>query len=121
VPAGERVPEAFFTPSRDLSLNTLEAALQNVLSSLQKEEKLPEVRVKPLITIEEMMERLTNRVQKALSMSFKDFAGDKSEKVEVIVSFLALLELVKQGIVEAEQIGSDITISNNASAVPSYG
>ncbi len=121
VPAGERAPEAFFAPSRDLSLAALETALQNVLASIQKEEKLPEARVKPLITLEEMMDRLTDRVQKALTMSFKDFAGEKSEKVEVIVSFLALLELVKQGIVEAEQLGSDIKITNNASSVPSYG
>jgi segregation and condensation protein A len=121
VSAGERAPEAFFAPSRDLSLDALAQALQNVLQAQQKEEKLPEVRVKPLITIEEMMDRLTDRVQRALTISFRDFAGDKSEKVEVIVSFLALLELVKQGIVEAEQLGTDIRITNNASNTPSYG
>jgi len=78
--------------------------------------------VRPMVTIEEMMDRLTDRVQKALTMSFKDFAGDKAEKVEVIVSFLALLELVKQGAVEASQyaVFGDIQISNSASSVPRY-
>ena len=123
VSAGEREPEAVFAPSRDLSLDALEKALQVALSALDKEEKLPEVRVRPLVTIEEMMDRLTVKVQKALTMSFKDFAGDKAEKVEVIVSFLALLELVKQGVVEAAQYGTfqDIKITNNSSAVPRYG
>ena len=123
VSAGEREPEAVFAPSRDLSLESLEKALQAALSALDKEEKLPEVRVRPLVTIEEMMDRLTTKVQKALTMSFRDFAGDKAEKVEVIVSFLALLELVKQGVVEAAQIGTfqDIKITNTSSTVPSYG
>jgi segregation and condensation protein A len=122
VSAGEREPEVMFAPSRDLSLASLEKALQTALATHEKEEKLPEVRVRPLITIEEMMDRLTTRIQKALTMSFADFAGDKAEKVEVIVSFLALLELVKQGAVEASQyaVFGDIQISNSASSVPKY-
>jgi segregation and condensation protein A len=122
VSAGEREPEVRFSPSRDLSLTSLEKALQTVLSALDKEEKLPEVRVRPLVTIEEMMDRLTAKVQKALTMSFADFAGDKAEKVEIIVSFLALLELVKQGAVEASQyaVFGDIKITNSASSVPKY-
>ena len=120
--AGEREPEVVFAPSRDLSQESLEKALQAVLFALEKDEPLPEVRVRPLVTIEEMMDRLTVKVQKALTLSFKEFAGDKAEKVEVIVSFLALLELVKQGVVEAAQFGSfnDIKITNTSSAVPSY-
>jgi chromatin segregation and condensation protein Rec8/ScpA/Scc1 (kleisin family) len=69
-----------------------------------------------------MMDRLTDRVQKALTLSFKDFAGDKAEKVEVIVSFLALLELVKQGAVDATQFGTfnEIKITNTSAALPRY-
>jgi segregation and condensation protein A len=123
VSAGEREPEPVFAPSRDLSLESLEHALKGVLAALEKEEVLPEVRVKPLVTIEEMMERLVDRVQKALTISFKEFAGGTAERVEVIVSFLALLELVKQGAVEAAQYGAfgDIKITNTAAAVPHYG
>ncbi len=123
VSAGEKKPEPFFSPARDLSVATLESALRDALTSLEKEEKLPEVRVRPLVTIEEMMDRLTQRVQTALNLSFKEFAGSTAEKVEVIVSFLALLELVKQGAVDAVQQGAfgEINISNSAAAVPKYG
>ena len=123
VSRGERAPEPVFAPSRDLSLETLQAALRDTLTALEKQEQLPEVRVKPLVTIEEMMDRLTKRVQTALTLSFKEFSGDAKEKVEVIVSFLALLELVKQGIVETEQYShfADIKIKNTSAAVPRYG
>ena len=80
--------------------------------------------MKPLVTIEEMMCRLAKRVQSAMTLSFKDFAGETKEKVEIVVSFLALRELVKQGAVAAEQYGihGDIRIRHTASAaVPRYG
>lgn len=123
VSAGEKKPEPFFAPSRDLSLANLESSLKDALTALEKEEKLPEVRVRSLVTIEEVMDRLTERVQTALNISFKEFAGNTAEKVEVIVSFLALLELVKQGVVEAAQPGAfgDINITNASASVPNYG
>ncbi|MFI5260324.1 MAG: segregation and condensation protein A [Candidatus Paceibacteria bacterium] len=123
LPAGERHPEPFFAPSRDLSKDALAEALTRVLAAREAVEELPEARVKPLISIEEVMDQLAKRVQSALTLSFKEFAGDKKEKVEVIVSFLALLELVKQGAVAAEQQESygDIRISHKAAtAVPHY-
>lgn len=124
VAAGERAPEPMFAPSRDLTVGHLEQALMGALSALEKaEEKLPEVRVRPLVTIEEMMDTLLTRVQRAMTLSFKEFSGAAKEKVEVIVSFLALLELVKQGAVEAAQYGAfdDIRITNTSASVPRYG
>jgi segregation and condensation protein A len=123
LPAGEREAEPFFSPSRDLSLDALEKALRTALATHVQEEKLPEARVRPLVTIEEMMDRLTTRIQSALTMSFSEFAGSTAERVEVIVSFLALLELVKQGVVEAAQYGTfqDIKITNTSASVPRYG
>lgn len=124
LPAGERPPEVVFAPSSDLSINALAEAMARMLAAREAVEELPEARVKPLVTIEEMMDQLAKRVQSAMTLSFKDFAGSAKEKVEVIVSFLALLELVKQGAVAAEQSGTygDIRISHTAStSVPRYG
>ncbi len=124
VSEGEKVPEVVFAPARDLSANALAEALARMLAVRETVEELPEVRVKPLITIEEMMDRLAKRVQSAMTLSFKDFAEGTKEKIEVIISFLALLELVKQGAVAAEQYGQhgDIRIHHSASSsVPHYG
>ena len=123
VSRGERAPEPMFAPSRDLSTETLQKAIRDVLTAVEKQEELPEVRVRPLVTIEEMMDKLTERVQTALAVSFKEFSGGAKEKVEVIVSFLALLELVKQGVVDAAQHDhfTDIKITNTTPTTPKYG
>jgi len=122
--AGKRPQEPIFSPSGDFTKGALAEALARVLQAREVVEELPEARVKPLVTIEEMMDRLATRVQSALKLSFKEFSEDAKEKVEVIVSFLALLELMKQGMVGAEQHDTygDIHISHTAtSAVPRYG
>ena len=131
-PAGERAPEVFFAPSKDLNAQALAEALARVLAAREVVEELPEKRVKPMVTIEEMMDKLAKRVQTAMNLSFKDFAGSHKDpstglragKVGIIVSFLALLELVKQGAVAAEQFDphGDIRISHTTpSATPHYG
>ena len=124
LPAGERAPDPFFAPSRDLSQPALAEALARVLAAREAVEELPETRVRSLISIEEVMDQLAKRVQSALTLSFKEFTGSAKEKVDIVVSFLALLELVKQGAVAAEQSQQhgDIRISHTASAsVPRYG
>ena len=121
---GFRAPEPTFSPGRDFTASALMEALERVLAARSAVEELPEARVKSLVTIEEMMDRLSKRVQSVLSLSFKEFAGSAKEKVEVIVSFLALLELVKDGAVAAEQHEQygDIRIEHaEARAVPRYG
>ncbi len=124
VSAGERPEQPIFSPSDDLTKGGLTEALTRLLAARETIEELPEARVKPLITIEGMMECLAKRVQSALTLSFKDFSKSTKEKIEVIISFLALLELVKQGAVAAEQYDTygDIRISHTASAsIPRYG
>ena len=121
--AGEREPDPVFAPSKDMTLGGLADALALALAALEKAEVRPEVRVKPTVTIEEMMDSLLKRVQGALTLSFKEFSGGVKDRVEIIVSFLALLELVKQGAVEADQTArfGDIDISNTSATTPRYG
>lgn len=123
-PAGARAPEVFFAPSKDFAAGNLAEALSRVIAAREVVEALPETRVKPMLTIEEMMDRLAKRVQSAMNLSFREFAGSAKEKIEVIVSFLALLELIKEGAVAAEQheTHGDIRISHTApTATPHYG
>ena len=124
VSAGERRVEPIFAPSVDLTTGGIAEALGRLLAAREKVEELPEARIQPLVTIEEMMDRLAKRVQSALTLSFNEFSKSSKEKIEVIVSFLALLELVKRGAVAAEQfdVHGDIRIKHtSAGTAPRYG
>lgn len=96
-------PEVF-APSGDLSTDGLFSSLKDLIRLLPKAEKLPEAVVQKIVSLEEVISDIASRISQAVSMKFKDytnqFAGDKKS---IIVSFLGLLELVKQGTVDAEQ------------------
>lgn len=106
-------PPVVFAPGR-FSLETLRAATSALRERLPREEKLPETTVRKAFTIEEVIGKLHARIERGLT-SFRSFVGDASkpeQKVFIIVSFLALLELAKQGIVALKQAShfSDIEI-----------
>lgn len=112
-----------FSPSQDLNLKNLVEALQRVINNLPKVEKLPQAIIQKVISLEEAITKLAERVQTALKTSFQHFVKDQKEKVNVIVSFLGMLELVKRGIVKVEQGShfSDIAIEHSETTVPKYG
>jgi chromatin segregation and condensation protein Rec8/ScpA/Scc1 (kleisin family) len=56
-------------------------------------------------------------------MNFKDFAQiGKEDKINIIVSFLAMLELVKQGVIEVMQENQfdDIKMQTQEMTTPKY-
>ena len=115
--------QAYFLPDETISLESLHSAAQTLIQGFPQSLTLPKVAVKKIVSIEEMIERLQTRVSSALRLSFKEFAGiGKKERTEIIVSFLAMLELVKQGILNASQDDhfGDITLESDAVSTPSY-
>ena len=128
------IPSPIFVPHSNITLGGLREAVHRILSEFPKPLALPSVAVKKAVTLEETIERLAGRVSSAISVSFHTFSGnadvqegkpiafDRARKYEIVVSFLALLELVKRGILKAtqpEQFG-DITIEQDGAAVPVY-
>jgi segregation and condensation protein A len=113
-----------FSPDEDLSTIKIKEGIMSVLHNLPKKAAaIPKKVVAKVVSLEEVMENLAQRITKSLKMSFKEFSGiGKREKVDVIVSFLAMLELVKQGAISVSQDErfSDITIESDNVGVPSY-
>ena len=95
----------------------------DVIKNFPKKEILPKAIVRKVISLEEMITNLTQRITSNLKMSFREFANvSKAEKVNVIVSFLAMLELVKQGVINVaqEQKFDDIKMETVNIGVPKY-
>lgn len=115
----KRIP--VFAPQKNMNLANLEISLKSVLNSMpEPKASIPRAIVKKVISLEEVIENLSKRVQGAIKLSFNEFAGNKVEKTTIIVSFLAMLELVKQGIVSVTQSDkfSDIEIETDTLQVP---
>lgn len=100
----EKIPvERVFRPPPKLTVATLKDAFLTVVKALEPLVRIPKAIVIKTISITERIERLRNVIMKKLMMSFKHFVGSSRDKTEIIVSFLALLELCKQRVVEVKQ------------------
>jgi segregation and condensation protein A len=102
LPSKEKI--VVFTPDKNTTVSRIHETIMQVIHQIPKKEFVPKVLVQKVVSLEEMMESLAKRITEGVKMSFKTFSQHgKAEKVNVIVSFLAMLELVKQGIIHVKQ------------------
>lgn len=118
------VPDAtpLFLPDKFTTTDALRLAIADVIKNLPKKVEKPKVQVKTVVSLETMMERLKNRIESQFRFKFKDFTGDAKERSTIIVGFLAVLEMVKQGIVLVNQSARfhDIEIERESAGTPRY-
>ena len=106
-----------FLPPEDLKAGDLEQAIRRVLSQLQN--LLPEKQTvkRIVVTVEEKVKELLARFQEQAEHGFHKLAEGKTTKIEIIVLFLAVLHLIRDRIIKAEQSGqfSDIIVRKEIS------
>ena len=106
----------------DIRLSDLNRIFQSIMK--RQEEKIDKVRSKfgkiekEEVSLEEKMEYLTDYAASHKHFSFRGLLTASSSKVEVIVTFLAILELMKTGklTIVQEHIFDDIRIESRIAA-----
>ncbi len=120
-----------FSPHAAIKNQTILSVIRELIKNLPRKESIPQVIVRKVVSMEEMMNDLTERIRDALSISFRDFAsagggsssgGNGGDKTKIVIGFLAILELVKRGIISVRQNErfEDIKIEGTEVGVPRY-
>ncbi len=111
-----------FSPA-EASVENIARAVQKLLQTLPSPEKMAQAAVAPVIALEEAISNLRTRLRGAVRTRFSELVKNTSDRVEMIVYFLAMLELVRSGSASATQdsLFSEITIEIEDIALPSYG
>lgn len=112
----EIVLEKIFTPKSVTYENIFSVAVLT-LAKMPNFERLKNVAVRQAIKLEDVIEKMISRISENMT-SLKDFAKSFSKDVNshteikknIIVSFLALLELLRHGKIIAEENNGDIKI-----------
>ena len=96
----------------NITLADLLDAAEKMFTQEKERQSLGTVISAPKITIREKIELIVTRLRAQTVHSFRELLGEKPTRLEIVVTFLALLELVKRYRVQARQdsLFSDIDI-----------
>ncbi len=113
----EKYPEGLLTqgffPPKSLNTPKLARIYSQVLARIKPVVVLPKRIIQKTIKLSERIKHIRDLIMKEACTSFNKLICDSKSKTEKIVSFLAILELTKQKIVNIEQseLFDDITIN----------
>ncbi len=92
-----------FFPPENFGPENLAKTFSRILGEIPLIEKLEEEMVREVLTLEEKIEHLQSTLKERAETSFSELVKNAKDKIEIVVSFLAMLEMVKQRIIHVEQ------------------
>jgi segregation and condensation protein A len=87
----------------DITLDDLIAVAREIFAKQQEKQSLGTVITAPKVTIREKIDLIAKILRNTKHTSFQELIGSRPSRLEVVVTFLALLELVKRYHVAARQ------------------
>lgn len=114
--------DSVFMPDEFCATEALAEAMERIITNLPKPVVKPTAKIRQTITLEDMMDNLRKRIEKQIRTSFFEMQTNEPERKNVIVGFLAILELFKQGNVIVTQVDRfyDIELELDQTAIPRY-
>lgn len=111
-----------FVPDGYTTEGELHDAMYRVIAELPQKPEPQKVQLKNVISLEEMVDRLHQRIESEMRLRFSDLLQGDTERTTVIVGFLAILESVKQGSILVAQARrfEDIEIEKESVSAPRY-
>jgi segregation and condensation protein A len=100
---GEFLERITFMPGVGVNIRTLTDRLKNLATELSEIIKLPQEVMREVVSISEKIAHIQDLISSKLQTTLSTLIKDAKSKTEVIVTFLALLELTKQRIVTLDQ------------------
>jgi len=88
--------ERVFNPPKSLTADKLRELFVGVLREIEPWVSLPREVITRTISIRERIANIQDMISRKVNISFRELLKTSKNKVEVIVTFLAILELVKQ-------------------------
>jgi len=92
-----------FSPPKRITTVDFKKVFKELLARLKPSEKLEEKKLEPKISIEDKILEIKQMIINRIKISFNRFFTKSNSKTEIIVTFLAMLELIKKREVAVSQ------------------
>jgi segregation and condensation protein A len=95
--------KALFEPPSSLNSNKLKRIYESIVKELSAMVALPKKSLERVVSIKEKISHIKEMIKNKESFNFSDIISGAQDKTEKIVSFLGMLELVKQKAIDVRQ------------------
>jgi segregation and condensation protein A len=95
--------ETVFCPPENILVSDLANAFEDVVGRMPDTSSLQRETIKEIISIQDRIEHLKQSLARRMEVTFEEMTADTKSKVEVVVTFLAMLELVRKNVLVVEQ------------------
>jgi len=93
-----------FSPPPHLTTDNLLQSFKKILSEFEKPVVLKEKKLKQIATLKERIQELIQKLTQGKDYNFEELINSKQDnKMELIVTFLAILHLAKQNLIKIQQ------------------
>ncbi len=92
-----------FVPPHNATLQSVQKSMKHIIARLKPPKPLPRLEMDKTLSVKEVVERMKHILQEYSQFDFHKSLKEKENKTELILGFLALLELMKQQFVHLEQ------------------
>jgi segregation and condensation protein A len=118
----ERLPMDFrpkFSPPEGLTVDTMNQIFTEILKRIEYVTALPQKIMERVVSLKEMVTSIRETLGRAQKINFREMIASAKSKHEVVVCFMALLELIKSGEAAVNQKGifDEIEVENAAGSV----
>jgi segregation and condensation protein A len=104
--------QSVFYPPRNVGKKDIYKSFNRFLSKLPEPEKIAEEVIREVVSLEDKIKQIKENLKERAEFAFEKMLNKNNSNEETIVSFLAVLELVRQQIVDVNQdkIFQEITL-----------
>jgi len=97
--------EATFSPPKSLVVDNLASIYAEILGRIDYVVNLPQKVMQQTVTLKEKVNNIRDIILRLKKINFRDVLIDANNKTDMVVSFMALLELIKSGEIAVNQAG----------------
>jgi segregation and condensation protein A len=99
-----------FVVPQNMTKKYLLDSMWYLIKRIRPAKPIPEMSIDKAVSLRETITKFKNLFKKMSALSFDDCITEKGNKTEILVSFLAILELVKQNVISLRQSNNFDTI-----------
>jgi len=110
----QAILEPIFAPPPNLDASALKKYMLGILNKIEPLIRLPEDVIERAVSIQEKIDQIRNLIYQEAQLNFRTLLNHAKSRTDIIVTFLALLELIKQEtiVVVQKDMFEDITIKS---------